>query len=115
MNDLKKFCNEESSVKLNTLLDTVYEMNDAAQGVSDDLENLISSTVQQVEEITDKIRDALKEVDRLFQEAQTNENAWRKPDRTYPDSEEFRKIQVDRWGAKRRAYGKVYEILRDLK
>ena len=89
-------------------------MNDAAQGVSDDLEKLISSTVQQVEEITDKIRDALKEVDRLFQEAQTNENAWRKPE-TYPDSEEFRKIQVNRWGAQRRAYGKVYKILEALK
>ena len=112
--NLQKNCNELLGDKLNTLLDTVYEMNDAAQGVSDDLENLISSTVQQVEEITDKIRDALKEVDRLFQEAQTNENAWRKPE-TYPDSEEFRKIQVNRWGAQRRAYGKVYKILEALK
>lgn len=111
----KNFCfQEQTSDKLNTLLDTVYEMNDTSMGVSDDLERLISSTVQQVEEITDKIQDALKEVFELFEEAKTNENAWRKPE-TYPTSEEFRKIQVDRWGAKRRAYGKVYEILESLK
>lgn len=59
MNDLKKFCNDVLGVKLNTLLDTVYEMNDASQGVSDDLENLISSTVQQVEEMVDALEEAL--------------------------------------------------------
>ena len=85
MSPLKSSCNDVLGDKLNTLLDTVYEMNDASQGVSDDLENLISSTVQQVEEITDKIQDALKEVLGLFEEAKTNENAWRKPE-TYPTS-----------------------------
>lgn len=114
MSTLNFSYNDVLGVKLNTLLDTVYEMNDASEGVSDDLDKLISSTVQQVEEITDKIQDALKEVLELFEEAKTNENAWRKPE-TYPTSEEFRKIQVDRWGAKRRAYGKVYEILEALK
>lgn len=113
MSPLRSNSNDVLGDKLNTLLDTVYEMNDASQGVSDDLENLISSTVQQVEEITDKIQDALKEVLELFEEAKTNENAWGKPE-TYPDSEEFRKLQVDRWGAKKRAYGKVYEILEAL-
>lgn len=60
MNDLKKFCNDVLGVKLNTLLDTVYEMNDASDGVSDDLEKLISSTVQQVEEMVDALEEALK-------------------------------------------------------
>lgn len=60
MNDLKKFCNDVLGVKLNTLLDTVYEMNDASEGVSDDLEKLISSTVQQVEEMVDALEEALK-------------------------------------------------------
>lgn len=54
MNDLKKYWKEESGDKLNTLLDTVYEMNDASMGVSDDLEKLISSTVQQVEDMIDE-------------------------------------------------------------
>ena len=40
--------------KLNTLLDTVYSLNDASDGVSDDLEKLISSTVQQVEDMIDE-------------------------------------------------------------
>jgi ABC-type transporter Mla subunit MlaD len=60
LNDLKKFCNDVLGVKLNTLLDTVYEMNDASEGVSDDLEKLISSTVQQVEEMVDALEEALK-------------------------------------------------------
>lgn len=40
--------------KLNTLLDTVYNLNDASEGVSEDLEKLISSTVQQVEDMIDE-------------------------------------------------------------
>ena len=60
MNDLKKYWKEESGDKLNTLLDTVYEMNDASDGVSDDLEKLISSTVQQVEEMVDALEEALR-------------------------------------------------------
>jgi hypothetical protein len=36
------------------LLDTVYELNDASDGVSDDLQKLISSTVQQVEDMIDE-------------------------------------------------------------
>ncbi len=60
MNDLKKYWKEESGDKLNTLLDTVYEMNDASEGVSDDLEKLISSTVQQVEEMVDALEEALR-------------------------------------------------------
>lgn len=56
----KNFCfQEQTSDKLNTLLDTVYEMNDASEGVSDDLEKLISSTVQQVEEMVDALEEAL--------------------------------------------------------
>ena len=51
---MKKFCNEESGDKLNMLLDTVYELNDASDGVSDDLEKLISSTVKQVEDMIDE-------------------------------------------------------------
>ena len=40
--------------ELNTLLDTVYDLNDASEGVSDDLEKLISSTVKQVEDMIDE-------------------------------------------------------------
>jgi hypothetical protein len=54
LNDLKKYWKEESGDKLNMLLDTVYELNDASDGVSDDLEKLISSTVQQVEDMIDE-------------------------------------------------------------
>lgn len=54
------YTNEQTSVKLNTLLDTVYEMNDASEGVSDDLEKLIFSTVQQVENIVDALEEAMK-------------------------------------------------------
>ena len=39
--------------KLNTLLDTVYSLNDASDGVSEDLEKLIASTVKQVEDMID--------------------------------------------------------------
>jgi len=39
--------------KLNMLLDTVYDLNDASEGVSDDLEKLISSAVKQVEDMID--------------------------------------------------------------
>ena len=57
----QNFCGRElSSDKLNTLLDTVYELNDASEGVSDDLEKLISSTVQQVEEMVDALEEAMK-------------------------------------------------------
>ena len=58
--NLQKNCNELLGDKLNTLLDTVYEMNDASEGVSDDLEKLISSTVQQVEEMVDALEEALR-------------------------------------------------------
>ena len=47
-------CNELLGDKLNTLLDTVYSLNDASDGVSEDLEKLISSTVKQVEDIIDE-------------------------------------------------------------
>ena len=46
-------CNELLGDKLNMLLDTVYELNDASDGVSEDLEKLISSTVKQVEDMID--------------------------------------------------------------
>lgn len=42
------------SVKLNMLLDTVYNLNDASDGVSKDLDKLISSTVKQVEDMIDQ-------------------------------------------------------------
>ena len=47
-------CNELLGDKLNTLLDTVYSLNDASDGVSEDLEKLISSTVKQVEDMIDE-------------------------------------------------------------
>ena len=46
-------CNSILGDKLNTLLDTVYDLNDASDGVSEDLEKLISSTVKQVEDMID--------------------------------------------------------------
>jgi uncharacterized phage infection (PIP) family protein YhgE len=52
--NLQKNCNELLGDKLNTLLDTVYSLNDASDGVSDDLEKLISSTVKQVEDMIDE-------------------------------------------------------------
>ena len=48
------YSNELLGDKLNTLLDTVYNLNDASEGVSEDLEKLISSTVQQVEDMIDE-------------------------------------------------------------
>jgi thiamine monophosphate kinase len=36
------------------LLDTVYSLNDASDGVSEDLEKLIASTVKQVEDMIDQ-------------------------------------------------------------
>ena len=53
-------CQRQISDKLNTLLDTVYDLNDASDGVSDDLEKLIFSTVQQVEEMVDALEEAMK-------------------------------------------------------
>jgi len=47
-------CNELLGDKLNTLLDTVYSLNDASDGVSEDLEKLISSAVKQVEDMIDE-------------------------------------------------------------
>ena len=47
-------CNELLGDKLNMLLDTVYNLNDASDGVSEDLEKLISSTVKQVEDMIDQ-------------------------------------------------------------
>lgn len=47
-------CNKLLGDMLNTLLDTVYNLNDASEGVSEDLEKLISSTVQQVEDMIDE-------------------------------------------------------------
>jgi uncharacterized protein YfbU (UPF0304 family) len=40
-------------IKLNMLLDTVYDLNDEATEVSKELDKLISSTVKQVEDILD--------------------------------------------------------------
>ena len=48
------WCNEVLGDKLNMLLDTVYNLNDASEGVSEDLEKLISSTVKQVEDMIDE-------------------------------------------------------------
>jgi hypothetical protein len=41
------------SIKLNMLLDTVYDLNDEATDVSKELDKLISSTVKQVEDMLD--------------------------------------------------------------
>ena len=46
--------NELLGDKLDMLLDTVYSLNDASDGVSEDLEKLISSTVKQVEDMIDQ-------------------------------------------------------------
>ena len=46
--------NELLGDKLNMLLDTVYNLNDASDGVSEDLEKLIASTVKQVEDMIDQ-------------------------------------------------------------
>lgn len=97
--------------KLNTLLDTVYEMNDASMGVSDDLEKLISSTVKQVEDITEKIENALKQINALEAEARRNEINWLEPE-TYPDDEQFRRITSQKWGSKKRAYSQALEALK---
>lgn len=51
--NLQKNWNSLLDDKLNTLLDTVYDLNDASDGVSEDLEKLISSTVKQVEDMID--------------------------------------------------------------
>ena len=47
-------CRQLLGDKLNMLLDTVYNLNDASDGVSEDLEKLISSTVKQVEDMIDQ-------------------------------------------------------------
>ena len=47
-------CRQLLGDKLNMLLDTVYTLNDASDGVSEDLEKLISSTVKQVEDMIDQ-------------------------------------------------------------
>lgn len=60
MKSQNSYWQEQTSDKLNTLLDTVYDLNDASEGVSDDLEKLIFSTVQQVEKIVDAFEEALK-------------------------------------------------------
>ena len=46
--------NELLGDKLDMLLDTVYSLNDASDGVSEDLEKLIASTVKQVEDMIDQ-------------------------------------------------------------
>ena len=46
--------NELLGDKLDMLLDTVYNLNDASDGVSEDLEKLIASTVKQVEDMIDQ-------------------------------------------------------------
>ncbi len=51
--NLQKNWNSLLDDKLNMLLDTVYDLNDASEGVSDDLEKLISSAVKQVEDMID--------------------------------------------------------------
>ncbi len=40
--------------KLDILLGTVYDLNDSSEGVSNDLEILISQLVQQVEDMVDE-------------------------------------------------------------
>ena len=97
--------------KLNTLLDTVYSLNDASDGVSEDLEKLIASTVKQVEDMTDKIQDALKQINALEAEARQNEINWLKPE-TFPSDEEFRRITSQKWGSKKRAYSQALEALK---
>lgn len=97
--------------ELNTLLDTVYTLNDASDGVSEYLEKLISSTVKQVEDITEKIQDALKQINALEAEARQNEINWLKPE-TYPDDEQFRRITSQKWGSKKRAYSQALEALK---
>jgi len=47
-------CRQLLGDKLNMLLDTVYSLNDASDGVSEDLEKLIASTVKQVEDMIDQ-------------------------------------------------------------
>ena len=47
------YCSSTLGDELNMLLNTVYELNDASDGVSEDLEKLISSTVKQVEDMID--------------------------------------------------------------
>ena len=103
--------NSTLSDELNTLLDTVYTLNDASEGVSEDLEKLISSTVQQVEDMTEKIQDALKQINALEVEARQNEINWLKPE-TYPDNEQFRRITSQKWGSKKRAYTQALEALK---
>ena len=103
--------NSTLSDELNTLLDTVYTLNDASDGVSDYLEKLISSTVQQVEDMTEKIQDALKQINALEVEARQNEINWLKPE-TYPDNEQFRRITSQKWGSKKRAYTQALEALK---
>ena len=97
--------------ELNTLLDTVYSLNDASEGVSDYLEKLISSTVKQVEDMTEKIQDALKQINALEAEARQNEINWLKPE-TFPSDEQFRRITSQKWGSKKRAYAQALETLK---
>lgn len=104
-------CNKLLGDELNTLLDTVYSLNDASDGVSEYLEKLISSTVQQVEDMTEKIQDALKQINALEAEARQNEINWLKPE-TYPDDEQFRRITSQKWGSKKRAYTQALEALK---
>jgi len=104
-------CNELLDDELNTLLDTVYSLNDASDGVSEDLEKLISSAVKQVEDMTDRIQDALKQINALEAEARQNEINWLKPE-TFPSDEEFRRITSQKWGSKKRAYAQALEALK---
>ena len=56
-------CNELLGDKLNMHLDTMYKLNDASDGVSKDLEKLISSGVKEVEDMieeNDKLMESWK-------------------------------------------------------
>ena len=44
----------EQSDTLNTLLSLVYDLSDASEGVSKDLDKIISQVVQQVEALVDE-------------------------------------------------------------
>jgi hypothetical protein len=62
----------------------------------------------------DKFLELEKKVKELFEEAKRNEWSWLIPE-TYPDSEEFRRITSQKWGAKKRSYGLILSIIEDMR
>lgn len=48
-----KYCKQQVGEELNMLLDLVYDLNDASDGVSNDLEKIISDILQHVENMVD--------------------------------------------------------------